>query len=190
VAGQRLGRQRGQGAVQQVGRGGQGLGQRVEMGLGGGQLLGVAHELEARVHRLAHHVGQVVQVERGQVAGPVLQAQGAEGPGQRVLALFGGVAVQGLEARAFGQEAAGVDAVGQRGVAPLQEGDHPGHGGAVGVELGQEVVDLRRALALRQGLRRRAQFVQAGGREQAQHQAQGQVFLLASRPRERRKPVR
>jgi hypothetical protein len=39
------------------------------------------------------------------------------------------------------------------------------------------VVDLGRALALRQGLRRRAQLVQAGGREQAQHQAQGQVFL-------------
>jgi hypothetical protein len=51
---------------------------------------GVAHELEARVHRLAQHVGQVVQVQRGQVAGPVLQAQGAEGPGQRVAALFVG----------------------------------------------------------------------------------------------------
>jgi hypothetical protein len=51
------------------------------------QALGVAHELEARVDRLAQHVGQVVQVQRGQVARAVLHAQRAEGPGQRVAAV-------------------------------------------------------------------------------------------------------
>jgi hypothetical protein len=56
--------------------------------------LGVAHELEARVDRLAQHVGQVVQVERGQVAGAVLHAQRAEGPGQRVAAVLVDVDVE------------------------------------------------------------------------------------------------
>jgi hypothetical protein len=57
--------------------------QRVEGGLAAGQRLGVTHELEALIDRVAQHVGQVVQVERAEVARLVLHAQRAEGPGQR-----------------------------------------------------------------------------------------------------------
>jgi hypothetical protein len=97
-------------------------------------VLGVAHEFEARVDRLAQHVGQVVQVQRGQVARAVLHAQRAEGPGHRVTAVRVHVHGQRLEARAFGQEAAAADAVRQRGVTPLQEGHHRADGLAVALE--------------------------------------------------------
>ena len=181
VRGQGLARQARQGAVDQVGRRGQGLGHGVEAGLAGGQLLGIAHELEARVHRLAHHVGQVVQVQRGQVLGAVGQAQHAEGPGQRVAVfLAADVVVQRGEARALGQQGAGVDAVRQHRVAPLQEADHRADGGAVGVEVPEEVRHLPAGPGLLAG--GVVQAVQALGREQVQHQAQRQVGLGRGHP--------
>ena len=109
-------------AVHQVQRRGQRLGQRLEAGLAGRQLLGVAHELEARVDRVAQHVGDVVQVQRGQVARAVVRAQRTEGPGQRIAAIVVDIGVERHEARPLGQEAAAGDAVHQRRVAALQEG--------------------------------------------------------------------
>jgi hypothetical protein len=75
VALQRLQGQRVQALVDQVQRRGQRLGQRVEGRLALRQLLGIAHEFETRVDRIAQHVGQVVQIQRGQMPGAVLQAQ-------------------------------------------------------------------------------------------------------------------
>jgi hypothetical protein len=66
--------------VHQVGRRRQRLGQRVEGGLAARQRLGVAHELKARVHRIAQHIGQVVQVQRGQVLGAVRAGPGRQRP--------------------------------------------------------------------------------------------------------------
>ena len=52
--------------------------------MAGGQLFGVAHKLKARIHRVAQHIGQVVQVQRGQVPGAVGLAQGTKSPTDRV----------------------------------------------------------------------------------------------------------
>ena len=79
-------------------RGGQGL----EAGLAHRQAFGVAHELEARVHRVLQHIGDVVEVERGQVARPVLHPERAEGPAQCVAIAFVrgvGIGVQRREKR-------------------------------------------------------------------------------------------
>ena len=89
--------------VHQRGRRGQRPGQGLEAGLGHRQRFCVAHELEALVGGFAQHVSEVVEVERGQVAGLVLHPQRAEGPGQRVAAVGVVVHVERGEARPLGQ---------------------------------------------------------------------------------------
>jgi len=81
------------------------------------------------------------------------------------------------EARPFRQEVAGVDAVGQRGVPALQEGDGRRHGGQVTVELRIEGPKGLGAFALGHGLHAGLDGDQALAREQGQHQRQRQVFL-------------
>jgi hypothetical protein len=168
-----LQRQALQRAVDQVRR----RGQRLEGGLALRQLLGVAHELEARVDGVAQHVGQVVQVQRGQVARAVVQAQGAEGPGHGVAAVGVDVDVQRREARALGQEAAAADAVRQRGVTALQEGDGRLERLQVGVEPFAERCDRRAAALAGQRVDGGLQRLQPGGRQQFQDQRQRQVLL-------------
>ncbi len=131
---QRLPGQLGQRLVDQVQRRGERLRQRVEGGLALRQRFGVAHELEARVDRVAQHIGNVVQVQRREVTCPVLHTERAEGPGQRVTSVVVDVDVERLEARAFGQEGAAADAVRQRGVAALQKGQRWRHRGPIAVE--------------------------------------------------------
>jgi len=62
VAGDGLVRELLQQRVHQRGRCGQGIRQRVERGLAACQRFGIAHKLETLVHRVAQHIGQVVQV--------------------------------------------------------------------------------------------------------------------------------
>jgi hypothetical protein len=75
--------QRPQRAVDQVGRGGECRGQRVEARLAGGQLLGVAHELEARIHRLAQHVGELLRQSVAVPSAVVPSAPKAQAIGRR-----------------------------------------------------------------------------------------------------------
>ncbi|MDT4848613.1 hypothetical protein FQZ97_827070 [compost metagenome] len=165
---------------QREGRG-EGGGHGREGGLAAGQRFCVAHKGKALVDRVAQHVGQVVEVERGDVARLVLHAQSAERPGQRVAAFFAQrrvhVHLQRGEARAFGQQLARGDAVRQRRVPALQEGDHQADGGAVARELVEEGVHAGRAL--RFGLRQRvtAHGFEPGRRKQLEHQCQRQVGL-------------
>ncbi len=167
--------------VHQRGWRGQRLRERVEAGLAAGERLGVAHELEARVHRVAQHVGQVVQVQRAQMPCLVLHAQRAKGPGQRVAAAVAHVhvvvGVQRRKARAFRQQAARGHAVRQRGVAPLQVGDGRADAAAVGAKLVQKGVHAARAPCFGLGQRTAAHGRQPGGREDFQDQRQRQVFL-------------
>ena len=92
-------------------RGGEGACQRFESRLAACQRLGVADELEARVDGVAQHVGEVVEIERCQMPRPVLHAERAEGPGQRIATLVVDVVVERGEARAFGQKLAAADAM-------------------------------------------------------------------------------
>ena len=94
----------GQVLVDEVVRRGQCLGQGVEAGLRGGKDLGVAHKFEACVHRIAQHIGQVVEIERGQVPGTVVLSERTKGPTQRVTGHFIVKSLQGGEARTFGQK--------------------------------------------------------------------------------------
>jgi len=94
VLGHRGQGQRRQRLVHQVGRSGQRLGQRVKCRLGGGQAFSVAHEFKTLIHRALQHIGQVVQVERGQVPGPIGAAQCTKGPAQRVAGFFVVIRVQ------------------------------------------------------------------------------------------------
>ncbi|MNL13670.1 hypothetical protein D3C87_1345830 [compost metagenome] len=177
MARQGFGCQCAQRVVNQRGRAGQGMGQRVERGLAARQRFGIAHEFKAIVHGVAQHVGQVVQVEGGQVLGAVLQPQRAEGPTQRVAAVFVHVDVQRAETRAFGQEVAAHDAVGQRGIAPLQECDRWPDGGQVARLHRHERLDGGRVLVKRQRVDPIRHGAQALRRQQAQHQRKRQVFL-------------
>ena len=172
-----LQRQRVQRVVHQRVRRRQRRGQRREAGLAGGQLFAVAHELEARVHRVAQHVGDVVQEQRGDMPRAVVRAQCAEGPGQGVGTVLADIGVQRREARPFGQEAAAGDAVHQRRIAPLQEGQRRFDAAQVVVETLLEGVDVRRARRHRQRGDGLAQCEQAFARQQLQHQRQRQVLL-------------
>ena len=118
-----------EGASISVGGCGQGSGQRFEGRLAARQRFGVADEFETRIDRLAQHVGEIVQIQGGKVSGPVLHAERAKGPGQRITAVVVDVFVERGEARSFGQEIAPADAMADRRVAPLQEGDGRGDGG-------------------------------------------------------------
>jgi hypothetical protein len=80
-------------AVDQRGRRGQRLGQRIERRRGDRQALGVPRQAKVWVHAVAQHVGQIVDVQAGQVLGTIGGAQRAERPAQRVLVLVLAVAV-------------------------------------------------------------------------------------------------
>ena len=99
-------------------RGGQGL----EGGLAHRQRFGVADELEAWVDCIAQHVGDVVEVERCEVAGAVLHTERTESPGHRVATIVVDIDLERVEARAFGQKASAGNAVCQRRVPSLQKG--------------------------------------------------------------------
>ena len=190
VACHRFERERAQHLVHQRGRGGQGLGQWFERGLAARQRFGVAHKLKAFVHRVAQHIGQVVQVQRGQVLGLVVQAQGAKSPAQRVAALLMNIDIERGEARPFGQEAAAHDAVRQRAVAPLQKGNGGANGGQIPVLLRGKALHRRALLFGGHRIDPGGHCAQTFRREQAQHQRQRQVLLRrrnaarAQKPRE------
>jgi hypothetical protein len=177
--GQRQFAQRG---VDQVLRRRQRLRQRLEAGLALRQRFGIAHELEARVDRFAQHVGDVVEVKRGEVAGAVGHAQRAEGPGQRIAALVVDIHVERGEARALGQEGTAGDAVRERRIAPLEEG----HGNIDAWPGSPRSAPGRRPRAAcgfaGSAFGDLADRLQARRREQAQHQRQRQVFLHRGYP--------
>ncbi len=131
-----------QGLIDQIQGRGQSLRERIEGRLALRQRLGVAHELEARVDAVAQHVGQIVQVQRGQVARLVLHAQRAKSPGQRVTAFCIDIHIERLEARSLGQEGAAANAVRQRRVAPLQISDDRCDRRCIALELLQKLIHL------------------------------------------------
>ena len=129
--------------VHQIRRGRQSLVQRIERGLACRQRLGVAHKFKARVDRLAQHIGQVVEIQRRQMLGPLLNAQGAECPAQGVFACFADIHIQRGKAAAFRQVTTGDDAVGERRVAALQKGDDRTDGAQVAIVLRHELAHAR-----------------------------------------------
>ena len=163
--------------VHQIGLCRKGIGQRIESGLAAGQRLGIAHELEALVHGIAQHIGQIVEVKRGQMLGLVVQSQGPESPAQRIAAFLVLIHIERGKARAFGQKVAPHDAVGQRGVSPLQKSNRGRNRGQIALLLCDKGLHGRRVLPGRQAPDALGHGAQAIWREQLQHQGQGQVFL-------------
>ena len=177
VALDRRRRQAAQQAIDQVRRRRQRLRQCVEAGLALRQALGVAHELEARIDRIAQHIGNVVEVQRGQVARAVLHAQRTEGPGHRVVAVVVDIGLERGKARPLGQEAARADAVRECGVAALQEGHRRADRRAVLVEVLDESARQRTALVRRQRGNVPVDRRQSIDRQQRQREPQRQIFL-------------
>ena len=123
--------------VDERGLAGQRLVQRIEGRRARGEPLAVARELEARVDAEAPDVGEVVDVQAGEVARLLGRAQRAEG---RVDLLVERL----FEARPFGKEGAADDAKGQARIAALQEADRRLHGVRVALGMREEVRDRRR----------------------------------------------
>ena len=98
-------------------------------------------------------------------AGAVLQAEGAEGPGQRIATLVVGIVVERRKARPLGQEGARADAVGDGAIAPLEQGNGWVDGGDVAIEFVEEGFQAARALPGGHGFGRRLQVGQALARE-------------------------
>ena len=96
-------------------------GQRVEGRLAARQQFAVARELEARIDRVANRVGQIVQVERGQMLGPILRAQRAERPGQRIAVILRHEGIQIPKPRSLRQKAPRANPVRQGRILALQE---------------------------------------------------------------------
>ena len=108
---------------------------------------------------------------------PVLHPQAAKSPGQRITACIIAIRINGGKARAFGQVAAAVDAMGQGRVAALQEGDDRGNGGQVATVMVCEKMDCRAACCRRERFHLGENRYKPVPRQQAQHQRQSQVFL-------------
>jgi hypothetical protein len=81
------------------------------------------------------------------------------------------------------------DAVGQRGVSPLQKRNRGRNRGQIALLLRDKGLHGRRVLPGRQALDALGHGAQAIGRE-LQHQGQARSSCMAVMPRERRKPVR
>ena len=120
---QRFERQRVQRCIDQAVRRVERRVQLIERRLARRQRLRIAHELEARIDGIANDVGEVVEIQRGDVLGAILQSQRAEGPVERIaFALLAvDVVIERCEARTFGQVVPRSDAMSQAGVAALQE---------------------------------------------------------------------
>ena len=147
-----------------------------------GQALGVSHELKAFIDGIAQHIGQVVQVKRGQVPGAVGLAQSAKGPTNRVTCAIVFISVERGKARAFGQKAPASDAVAQGAVAALQEGDHRVDADGVIIEVVEEKIHGAGAFFNRQSQRHITQIGQAFFVHQSQHRGQRKVFLHRIKP--------
>ena len=126
----------------------EGRAQAVEAGGARGERLAVARQLEARVDAVPHDVGEIVDVEAGQVLRAIDEPQRAEGPRQRlvggivrVACVAGALVAQHGEARALGQEGAAGDAQREARVATLQEAHDRVDGREVAVGLGEEEGD-------------------------------------------------
>ena len=104
------------------------LGQRAsqwfETGLARRQLLAVTNKIEARINRLTQHIGEVIEVQGSQVPRSILRTQGAERPGEWILAPAGIEDLQTLEPRPFRQELPRYDAMRQSRIPTLQKADH------------------------------------------------------------------
>ena len=98
-------------------------------------------DLEEGEDGLAHEGGDVVEVERRDVLAAVVQGQRVAG------AVVPVVALGGLEVLAARQEVLVDQAIGERGVAPLQEADHRLDGGDVAVPQVVHAARLGRELA-------------------------------------------
>ncbi|MNY19568.1 hypothetical protein D3C86_1530080 [compost metagenome] len=177
VAGQRLRRQLAQRLVHQVQRRRQRLRQGIEGGLAAGQRFGIAHELETRIDGVPQHIGQIIQIQGGQVLGAVMQAQRAERPPQGIAPVLVHVHVQRAETGSFGQEIAAHDTVGQGRIAALQEGDRRVDRGQVARLHGHECLDRGRVFFQRQRGHPFRHRPQAVGGQQPQHQRQRQILL-------------
>ncbi len=169
-----------QACVHQVLRRGERCVQRIEGRLARRQRFGVAHELEARVDGVANHVGEIVEIQRGEVLGAILQPERAEGPVERIDFALRAVDVtfQRSEARTLGQELPRGDAMREARVAALQEADGWRDRGAVAVEvIGKEARGCRVLLA-GQGTHLHMDGLQAFHRQELEREADRQIRLV------------
>ena len=81
--------------------------QLIKGGLARRQGLCIAYEFEARVDGVTNDVGEIIEIERGNVFGAILQPQRTECPVERIARAFPAVDVvlARCETRAFGQVA-------------------------------------------------------------------------------------
>ena len=134
---QRLERQCMQGCIHQAVRRAERRVQLIECRLARRQRFRIAHELEARIDGIANDIGQVIEIQGGDVFGAILQSQCAEGPVERIACavLVVDVVIERCEARAFGQVMPRGDAMRQARITALQKSDDRRDGRAVGLEV-------------------------------------------------------
>ena len=80
--------------------------QLIERRLARRQRFCVAHELEARIDGIANDIGEVIQIQRRNVLGAILQSQRAERPVERIaVAAFAvDIVIERREARPSGKK--------------------------------------------------------------------------------------
>ena len=124
-----------QSRIDEVRRRRQSLGQQIELRLARRQALAIPHELEARVDRIADHIGQIIEIERGEVPRAIVGAERPERPAERVAILARQISLERRKPWPLGEPSPPRDAVRERRVAALQEGDDRIDGALVGLEL-------------------------------------------------------
>ena len=111
------------------------------------------------------------------MARPVLHTERAKGPGQRVAAFIVDEDIERFETRPLGQKIAAADAMADRRVAALQEGDGRGDGGQITLELLVKTTQGSRTFFGRHDFHPLVHLAQACRRKQFQHQLERDVVL-------------
>lgn len=104
----------------------QGFVERIKGWLARGERCRVAHEFKFWVHAVTDRIGKVIEIERGQVARAILNAERTERPLKRVGALASrlDILAEGRKARSLGQEGSRGDAMRECRVPATQESHH------------------------------------------------------------------
>ena len=93
--------------------------QEIKGGLASSQRLGIAHKFKPAIDCIAHHIGQIIQIQSRDMPRAILLTERTKGPRQWITAFFIVKCIQRSKAWPLWQETSASDAVAQGGVPTL-----------------------------------------------------------------------
>ena len=157
--------------------------QLIEPRLARRQRFRITHELKARIDGVANDVGEVIEIQGGDVLGTILQSECTKGPVESVVFLR-----ERREARTFRQKVPRRNTMSETGVSALQKPNGRLDGGAVGLEVPGEKARGFRVLLAGQLAQPSVNGPQALRRQQLKCQGDGEICLFCVEPARAQEP--